>query len=143
MSVPRSSYAWIITAHTLAGAILGTLEAVRLGSSALGLALVPVFALTGLVAGSAIAGVTRMFDDRPQWIAALGIAAPSLLLTFPIAATLFRGAFAQTLPLAGAAPYVLPIIAWLGIAALVWIGRRLAAGDLTTRAIAICAVAGL
>jgi len=139
---PRSSYAWIAIAHTLAGALVGVLEAARLGDSTLGVALVPVFALTGLIAGAVIAAAERAVEGRPAWLAALGIAAPSLLVTLPVGATLFRGAYAQTLPLAFALPFVVPVLGWIGIAALVWIGRKLAAGDLTSRAIAICAVAG-
>lgn len=141
--VPRSSYAWIITAHTIAGALVGTLEAIRLRDAGLGMALVPVFALTGLIAGALIAGAERVFAHRRPIFAALGIAAPSLLVTVPVAATLFRGAFAQTLPLAGAMPFLVPLVAWLGIAVLVWGGRRLAAGDLTSRSLPILAVAGL
>lgn len=140
---PRSSYAWIVTAHAIGGVLVGALEAARLGSGALACALVPVFALTGLIAGAVIAAAERAVEGRRAPFAALGIAAPSLLVTLPVGATLFRGAYAQTLPLAGALPYVLPVVAWLGIAALVWIGRRLAAGDLMSRAIAILGSAGV
>ena len=141
--VPRSSYAWIITAHTLAGALVGALEGVRLGSGALALALMPIFAATGLVAGAIGAGVERLMEGRRPVAAALALAAPSMIVTLPVGATLFRGAYAQTLPLASLLPYLLPIVAWLGLAGIVWIGRRLAAGDLTSRAIVIVALAGL
>lgn len=143
MSAPRSSYAWIITVHAIAGLLVGTLEAARLGSARLALALVPVFALTGLAAGALIALAERICERRRPVIAALGIAAPSLLVTMPVGQMLFRGAYAQTLPLAGVLPYAAPLLAWLGIATLVWIGRRLAGGDLTMRAIAICGTAGV
>src|SRR5687767_9649822 len=93
---PRSSYAWIITAHAFAGVLVGALESARLGSGALAFALVPVFAATGLLAGGVIAGVERAMEGRVAWLAALGIAAPSLFVTLPIGATLFRGAYAQT-----------------------------------------------
>jgi arylsulfatase A-like enzyme len=140
---PRSSYAWILTAHAIAGAVLGALEAARLGDSRLGIALVPVFALTGLIAGAVIAIVERAVDGKRPVVAAIGIAAPSLLVTVPVALTLFRGAFAQTLPLASVLPFVVPLLGWLGIAVLVWIGMKLAASDLTSRAIAILLAAGL
>jgi choline-sulfatase len=136
-------YAWIVTAHALAGILLGTLEAARLGDGPLAMALVPLFALTGLIAGGVIAAAERAVCGRRPWIAAIGIAAPSLLVTLPVAGTLFRGAYAQTLPLASALPFVLPVVAWLGIAVLVWGGRKLAGGDLTARAIVILGVAGI
>ncbi len=142
MSAPRSSYAWIITAHALAGAAIGGLEGARLGPPLLVLALVPLFALTGLVAGAVIAIAERSVEDRRPLVAAAAIAAPSLIVTVPVAATLFRGAYAQTLPLAPLLPYLAPVAGWLAIAALVWGGRRLADGDLTMRAIAIVGTAG-
>ncbi|MDQ3340154.1 MAG: sulfatase-like hydrolase/transferase [Myxococcota bacterium] len=140
---PRSSYAWIITAHAIAGVLLGALEAARLGNGRLGIAIVPVFALTGLVAGAIIAAVERAMEGRHALGAAIGIAAPSMIVTLPVAGTLFRGAYAQTLPLASVLPFVVPVIGWLGIAGLVWIGRRLTSSDLTTRAIVILSVAGM
>lgn len=138
---PRTQYAWIILAHALGGALIGSLEAARLDFAVMGFALVPLFALTGLLAGASIALAERLTQGRR--FAALGIAAPSLLVTVPVAATLFRGSFAQTLPLAGAMPFVLPVVAWLGVAALVWIGRRVGTADLTTRACLILGVAGV
>lgn len=146
-SVPRPSsirtHAWTVLAHVLAGGALGALEGVRLGSVGIALALIPMFAATGLVAAVIVAGVEQLVARRRPAIAALALAAPSLLVTIPMGQVLFRGAYAQTLPLASLLPYLVPLIAWLGAAVAVWLGRRLAAGDLTSRAIVILAVAGL
>jgi len=143
LSSPRSSYAWAIAAHAAGAALLGGLEAWRLGSGRLALVLVPLFAATGLVAGSVSAVVERLVVGRRWWVTALAIAAPTLVVTIPVGATLFDGAYAQTLPLAGALPYLAPAIAWLVIAGAIAIGRRLSTGDLTSRAIAIVGVAGM
>ncbi len=147
----RRSLAWILVAHTAAAAALGALEAARLGSATLALALVPVFAATGLVAGSVIAATERAHAvaaarwprmDR-WWATALVLAAPTLLISVPVGRTLFQGAFAQTLPLAGAAPVLLPVAAWGGGALALAVGRRVGrAPDLTTRAILVLACAG-
>ena len=140
---PRAPFAWIVVAHLVGAAMLGAIESLRLGSASLALVLVPLFAATGLVAGGVIAATTRLVHGRPWWLAALGLAAPSLLVTVPMARTLFEGAYAQTLPLAGALPYLLPLALWLGVAAAVAAGRRIArATDLTTRALIILACAG-
>lgn len=139
----RSSAAWVVIAYALAALAVGLLEAARLGSTSLALSVAPLFALTGLVAGGVIAGAERAVAGRRPLVAALGIAAPSLLVTVPIGAVLFRGQYAQTLPGAAALPYAMPLVAWLGIAVAVWLGRRLAGVDLTSRAIVIIALAGL
>jgi choline-sulfatase len=138
---PRAQYAWIITAHAIGGMLIGALESARLGTAAIAFALVPMFAFTGLLAGALIALAQRLVVGRR--FAAVGIAAPSLLVTIPVAATLFRGSFAQTIPLAGAMPVVIPLVAWLGITLLVWLGGKLAASDLTARACVILGVAGM
>lgn len=135
--------AWTVVAHTVAAVALGAVEGARLGQLGIALAIVPMFAATGLVAGSVIAGVERLVHGRPPAVVALALAAPSLLATVPMGAVLFRGAYAQTLPMASVLPYLVPLVAWLGTAVAVWIGRRLAAGDLGARAIVILAVAGL
>jgi hypothetical protein len=132
-----------VIAHVLAGVAIGSLEAARLGSAPLGLALVPVFAATGLVAGVVIAIVERLARGRRWWLDALIAAAPTLVVTIPVGATLFDGAFAQTLPLAGAMPVLIPVAGWLGTAAAVALGRRLLrSDDLAMRAIAIVVIAG-
>lgn len=140
-SSPRAS--WIVVAHALGAALLGGLEAGRLGSSRLALVLVPLYAATGLLAGAVIALAARIARDRRPAIAALIAAAPSLLVTVPVALTTFRGAYAQTLPGASLLPVIAPLGAWLAIALAVAVGRRLLAGDLASRAIAILALAGL
>ncbi len=139
----RSPHAWSVIAHALAAALIGSLEAVRLGSGTLAIALVPLFAAIGLSAGGVIAGIEWATARRGRWPRAFAVAAASLLVTVPVAFTLFRGAYAQTLPLAGAMPYLTPIVVALAIAVAVALGRHLSAGDLTMRAIAIVGSAGL
>jgi arylsulfatase A-like enzyme len=143
MSKPESGgAAWALTAHALGGALMGLLETARLDSGRVGLVLVPLFAATGLVVGALIAGLGRLVRGRPAALAALVLAAPSLAVTIPIARTLFDGPYARTLPLAPALPFAAPVLAWLLIAGVTWVGARLAAGDPISRAIAILAVAG-
>jgi len=146
-SSPRNSLAWVIVAHTIAAALLGGVETLRLGHASLALVLVPVFAAFGLLAG-AIAALAEWLAQRPAidrrwWATAAVIAAPSLIVTVPVFGTLFDGAFARTLPGAGVLPIVGPIVLWIGLALAVAIGRRLAAGDLASRALPILACAGI
>ncbi|MBX3160492.1 MAG: sulfatase-like hydrolase/transferase [Deltaproteobacteria bacterium] len=138
----RSSYAWIIVAHVAGALVLGAVEGVRLGTLGLALVLVPVFGATGLAIGAVAALSERIAARRAPAIAALVVAAPSFAVTLPVCARLFDGAYARTLPLAGQLPVLAPVAVWVGLAAAVAIGRRLAAGDLTSRAIAVLAVAG-
>ena len=135
--------AWTITAHVVGAALVGLLEAARLGSFRLGLVLVPLFAVTGLLAGVVIGAAGRLVRGWPRGWAALAITAPTLAVTIPIALTLFDGPYARTLPLAPAMPVAAPFAGWLLAAAAAWLGGRLAAGDPTSRAIAILAVAGM
>lgn len=136
--------AWILVAHVLGAALIGAMEAVRLGSPGIAMAVVPVFAATGLVAGGVIAVIEHFVAPKRWWITALALAAPSAVVAFPVARTLFEGAYAQTLPLASVLPYVVPLVVWLGVAVAIALGRRLArAGDLTTRAILILVCAGM
>ena len=143
MSAPpaRGSFGWLVVAHAAAAALLGAVEAARLGSLRLGLALIPVFATTGLVIGLAIAGAERLVRGRAWWLRALGVAAPSLVVTVPVAPTLFAGAYAETLPLAGAMPVVLPLAAWLAIAGAIALGTRLAGERPVARAAVVAALA--
>ncbi len=146
-SSPRTSLAWVIIAHVLAAALLGCVETLRLGHASLALVLVPLFSLVGLVAGLVCAG-TEWIAQRPPierrwWLVALVIAAPSLLVTGPVFATLFEGAYARTLPGAGVLPFLGPFAIWIGLALAVALGRRLAGGDLTSRALPILACAGI
>ncbi len=127
----------------LGAAAVGALDAARLKSPGIALAIVPVFAATGMLAGLVVAAVERLAGGRRWWLAALAIAAPTLIGTIPVAPSLVAGAYAQTLPGARAAPYVVPAIAWLLAAGAVAIGRRLLrTGDLVSRSIAIVALAG-
>ncbi len=146
MSEPstRVPVAWIVTAHALGAAAVGVLESVRVAGASLAMTLVPLFAATGAVVGGVVAAATWFVRGRRPAIAAVGLAAPSLLVTGPMAATLFEGAYAQTLPLAGAMPVLLPLLAWAGVAASIAAGRRLVRDGLRiSRGLAIlgCALA--
>jgi arylsulfatase A-like enzyme len=142
-SPARVPTAWILIAHTLGAAAIGALDAGKLGSGRLAMVLVPLFAVTGLVAGVVIAASERAAAGRPWWIAALIRGAPSLIVLLPASSTLFEGAYAQTLPLAFALPYLVPLVAWLAVS-LVIAGAAGAfrAGDPTTRSLAVLAAAG-
>jgi hypothetical protein len=133
--------AWIITAHILGAAAIGVLDAARLHAPGVLYAVVPLFAATGLVIGAVVAGLARLVATRPWWLAALVLALPTLAVTIPGCATLFDGAYAQTLPLAQQAPVLLPVVAWLLAAGAIAIGRRLG-DDLIGRSIAVLAAGG-
>lgn len=142
-SPARGSSAWILCAHVLGGLAIGALEAARLRSGALALTLLPLFAAAGLVAGLAIAGTERAAQNKGTWLGALIRSAPTLIVTVPVAWTLFDGAFARTLPGARLLPVVVPLTVWLVVAALLAAVRAfLATNDLTTRGIRILACAG-
>jgi len=133
---PRASGGWIVVAH------VGMLEAWRLASASLGLTLVPVFAITGLIIAGIVVGAERLARDRRWWVAAAILATPTVVVTIPVGATLFDGAFAQTLPLAGAMPYLIPMAGWLLSLLAIALGRRLTRdGDLMLRSIVILVVA--
>jgi hypothetical protein len=137
----RPPGAWTIAAFVLGGVAIGALDGARLGSASLALAVIPLGASVGLVAGVVVAAIERAVAGRPWWLVAATLTAPTLAVTIPACSTLFDGAYAQTLPLARVAPYVLPLVLWLVAAAAVVAGRRLLrAGDLTSRAIAILAI---
>ena len=131
-SVPRFS---------IAAAVLGLVEAVRLGSAPLGYAVVPMFAAIGLLIGGLVALFGHLAAGKRWWIAALVAALPSAIVTAPVASTLFDGAYAQTLPLARAMPVLIPLGGWLASAALIAMGKRIT-GDLFGRAILILGCAG-
>jgi arylsulfatase A-like enzyme len=140
---PVPSSGWIIATHAIGAALIGGLDAARLGSSRLALVLVPMFAVTGLVIGTVNAIAERLARDRAWASAALIVAAPSLGVTIPVSSVLFDGAYARTLPMADALPFIAPVACWLAIAIAAAIGRRLARGDLTSRAIVILGVVGV
>ena len=138
----RVPVAWIVTAHVLGAAAIGAMDGVKLGGG-LGLVLVPLFALTGVVAALLIAGSERLALGRRWWLGAIIRGAPSLVVLGPVAWTLFDGAFAQTLPMARALPYLVPLFGWLAISLAIAAGSRLMVStDLTTRALAVMACAG-
>ena len=136
--------AWIVMAHVAGAIVIGALDSARLRSSGIALAVVPIFAATGLVAGTAIAVVERAVATRGRWIASFALAALTLVVTVPVSRSLFDGAFAQTLPLAHQAPYLIPIGAWLLSAVAIAFGHwMLGDADLSTRAIGVLAIAGV
>lgn len=137
----RPRLAWIVAAHTLAAAALGGLEASRLGAS-LGRAIVPVFAVTGLLIGCVIALAERIAPRTAWWRTALVLALPSLAVTIPMSLTLYDGAYVRTLPLAQALPWGTPVVLWIATALAIAIGGKLAA-DRIGRSIAILALAGV
>jgi hypothetical protein len=140
----RPPWAWIVVAHVLGGAAIGALDAARLHAVGVALAVVPVFAATGLLAALLIGATERAAAGRAWWVAAPIRALPALIVLVPVGATLFNGAFAQTLPLAKQAPLLVPLAGWLGTAIAIAIGRRvLRDGDMMARSIAIMAVAGV
>ena len=126
----------------LGAAAVGALDAARIGGAGLAEAVVPVFAATGLAIGALAAGIARGVRAWRWWTAALALAAPALLVTVPVAWTLFDGAYAQTLPAARAMPALLPLAAWLAAAGAIALGRRLAAADPTSKAIALLGATG-
>src|SRR5262245_57308964 len=113
----RATAAWIIIAHVVGAAVLGALDTARLGSLKLALAVVPVFAATGLVVGAVVALADRVAAARSWWLAAFALTAPALVVFIPVARSLFDGAYAQTLPGASLAPYLLPVALWIVAAA--------------------------
>ena len=126
----------------LGGAAIGGLDAARVHSVGIALAIVPVFAATGLLAAVVTGLFERIAAPRHGAVAALLRAAPSLIITVPVAATLFDGAFAQTLPLARHAPLLVPLALWMVSAVAILAGKAiLAPGDPTARAIGILLVA--
>src|SRR5689334_23372960 len=127
---------WAVLAHVVGAASIGALDAARMHSSAIALAAAPMFALTGLLAAVLILGAERITSGRPWWVVALGVSAPALIVFVPVSRSLFDGAYAQTLPMAKAMPFALPVVLWLGTAVVVAIGRKaLSYGeDLTSRA---------
>ncbi len=140
----RASPSWAIVAHVCGAAAIGAFDAARVKSVGIAAAAVPMFALTGLLAALVIILAERAARDRTWWKQALILAAPTALVFVPVSATLFDGAYAQTLALAKAAPFVLPLALWIGSAVAIAIGQRvLRATDLTTRAVVLLALAGL
>lgn len=137
-------FAWIVIAHLVGGALIGASDAARLHSTSLALAVVPIFAATGLLAAIVIGASERIALPRRWFVAAIVRAAPTLIVTIPVGARLFDGAFAQTLPLAKQAPLLVPLVLWLATAIAIAVGRRvLRDGDLMLRSVAILAVAGV
>ncbi|MBV8758717.1 MAG: sulfatase-like hydrolase/transferase [Deltaproteobacteria bacterium] len=137
-------YAWIVIAHVVGATLIGLADSARLKSGGITAAVVPMFAVTGLAIGLVVAGCERLAEGRSRWMWAPLVALPTLAVTIPVCATLFDGAYAQTLPLAKQAPYLLPPVLWLLAAAALAIGRHvMKTGDLYSRSIGILVVGGV
>ncbi|MFT3692004.1 MAG: sulfatase-like hydrolase/transferase [Kofleriaceae bacterium] len=148
LSSPRTSVSsdagigWNVTAHVIGGAAIGAFDAARLHDSSLALSVVPIFAATGLLAALVIA----LFERISRWSVVRVL--PTLIVTIPVGATLFNGAFAQTLPLAKQAPILVPTGLLVVAAGALALGRRiLSSGDLMIRStmvlVTACAIGGL
>jgi len=136
-------YAWIAVAHVLGGAIVGAAEAARIGEPGIALVVVPIAAATGLAAATVVAVCLRLVWQRGAALAAAVLALPTLIVTVPVARTLFDGAYARTLPAARIYPYALPAALWLVSALAIALGRRLLRdGDLAWRAVVVLVLAG-
>jgi hypothetical protein len=131
LSVPlRRAAGDPLVAGTAAGALVGVVEVLAIGATRPALAgtLLALFATTGALAGAAMAtteAIARRIGLRAGPTAVLA-ALPSLAIGVPVAGTLFEGAFAATLPGATAAPYALPVLLVIGVAAaarLAWAWR--------------------
>lgn len=84
-------------------------------------------AALGATVGSTIAiseWLVARLRPRPLRAAAIR-AATCLPVLIPLAAHLFDGAFAQTLPGASLAPVLVPLLGWLGLTLTFWPGSRL------------------
>jgi arylsulfatase A-like enzyme len=127
-------------AHVVGGAAVGAVEAARLGSPGIAWVALALFAATGAIAGLAVIA-TEGAAARLRRGGVLVRALPSLAVSIPVARTLFEGAFAATLPAAGAMPYVLPVAAWLGVALAIWLGDKAVARGWRRGAGAVIAVA--
>ncbi|MEO7735573.1 MAG: hypothetical protein ABIY55_31755, partial [Kofleriaceae bacterium] len=66
-SPSRAPVAWVVAAHVLGAAAIGALDGAKLGGG-LGLVLVPLFAMTGLVAGVLVGASERAAAARPWWV---------------------------------------------------------------------------
>ncbi|HSD87215.1 MAG TPA: hypothetical protein VLB44_06855, partial [Kofleriaceae bacterium] len=142
-SVTRTPAAWIILAHMFGAAAIVGLDGLRLATP-IGLTVLPIAAATGLVVGLVISGIERGVNGRPWWQVALALSSPALIVYLPVAHSLFQGAYAQTLPLASALPFIVSIVLWGATLLAIALGRRiLAPGDLTTRGIVVMALAGM
>jgi arylsulfatase A-like enzyme len=124
-----------------AAGIVG-LDGFRLATG-IGLAVLPIAAVTGLLAGLIVAGIERAVDGRPNLTVGIAVSAPAVVVYLPVCHSLFQGAYAQTLPLANAMPFILTVALWFLSAVAIAIGRRvLRSGDLTTRGIIVLVLAG-
>ncbi|MEE9386895.1 MAG: sulfatase [Nannocystaceae bacterium] len=101
--------------------LLAPVELVALGrpSAELWWVALTLLATVGLTLGTTIAAIESFIHARNYrgWKCAALRAAPSILVTIPVSATSFEGAFASSLPAATLAPFWVPLIAWTGLTA--------------------------
>jgi hypothetical protein len=113
----------------LGGLVLAPIEHRALVGGDVGVAWAAWSLLLGL--GAAVGCVVALTEWliarlRPRPLLAAAIrAAGSLPFSIPVAAHLFEGAFASTLPGAALAPLWVPLLAWLGLTLVFWPGSRL------------------
>ncbi len=126
----RAFRAWLadpVAAGALSGALLALAELAllgQLGNGSLAVALYALFAGAGALVGLATIATYRIAArlGLGHLLTAVLIAAPSLAIGVPLGQSLFQGAFAATLPGASVAPYAVPVLAWIAIAAAVFLG---------------------
>jgi hypothetical protein len=129
----RSWLADPIASGAASGLVLAFVELALLGeigNGGLALAVLGLFVGAGALVGLAIViAYAIVMRAKPGRVAGAAIiAAPSLVLSVPLGRSLFQGAFAATLPGASVAPYVVPLVLWLVIAATVLVGGLLVRG---------------
>ncbi|MEZ4450195.1 MAG: sulfatase-like hydrolase/transferase [Nannocystaceae bacterium] len=88
-----------------------------------------VGAAIALVLGVEEAAIRALRRPTTGPIAALVRSLGALIVLVPVAAHLFEGAFAATLPGARVMPFVIPAVGVAGLALVAWIGARLCARD--------------
>jgi arylsulfatase A-like enzyme len=114
-----------VLAGVVGGVAVAGLEIAAVGGGVfLAATLIALFASVGAVIGAVLA-LTGWWVDRRDWSgwrAAFAHALPTVLVLVPVARSLFDGAFAQTLPGAQVAPFVLPLVGLAGIAVAIRLG---------------------
>lgn len=132
MPAPPSTWAIRSLLTGLAGAaLLAPIEALALAPLDAHLLWVSASLLAGLgvavalvlLAGEWVALALRLRGRGGLWVAAARALA-SLIVLVPVAAHLFEGAFASTLPGAAAMPFVLPTLGFVGLALVLTLTSR-------------------
>jgi arylsulfatase A-like enzyme len=114
-----------VLAGVVGGVAVAGLEILAVGGGVfLAATLIALFACVGAVVGAVLA-LTGWWVDRrdwSRWRAAFAHALPAVLVLVPVGRSLFDGAFAQTLPGAQVAPYLVPLAGLVAVAASVRAG---------------------